>query len=86
MGTPSVVDVALPRSVLVHRFDAPEGSILLLHNLSGRSVTIDLSGVDLGPDPSEVLADADYAPIGETVDEVELGGWGYRWIRVRRGF
>ena len=63
----------LPRPVLVHRFDAPEGSILLLHNLSGRSVTIDLSGVDLGPDPSEVLADADYAPIGETVDQLEPG-------------
>ena len=32
-----VLDIPLPRSVLVHRFDAPEGSILLLHNLADRA-------------------------------------------------
>ena len=37
VGTCTVLDVPLPRSVLVHRFDAPEGSILLLHNLADRA-------------------------------------------------
>jgi maltose alpha-D-glucosyltransferase / alpha-amylase len=86
VGTPTVVDVALPRSVLVHRFDAPEGSILLLHNLSNRPVRFDLSTVDVGPDASEVFADGDYPPIDQAVDKVDLHGYGYRWIRVRRGF
>ena len=33
VGRPLVVlDAPLPRSVLAHRFDAPEGAMLLLHN------------------------------------------------------
>ena len=32
-GQCTVVEAALPRPVLAHRMDAPEGSILLLHNL-----------------------------------------------------
>ena len=36
IGECTVLDLPLPRSVLAHRFDAPEGSILLLHNLSTR--------------------------------------------------
>ena len=48
-GTCSVVDAPLPRSVLAHRFDAPAGSILLLHNLADTAVTVDigpLSGIE----------------------------------------
>ena len=41
-GTCSVIDAALPRSVLAHRFDAPAGSILLLHNLADTTVTVDI--------------------------------------------
>jgi maltose alpha-D-glucosyltransferase/alpha-amylase len=85
VGSPSVINLPAPRSVLLHRFDAPEGSIVLLHNLSGQPVRVDLSSVDLGPDPSEVFADADYDPIEVAADKVELRGWGYRWVRVRRG-
>jgi maltose alpha-D-glucosyltransferase/alpha-amylase len=85
VGTPGVIDIALPRSVLLHRFDAPEGSILLLHNLSGQAVTVDLSPVDFGPDPSEVFADADYMAIDADLAKTELHAWGYRWVRLRRG-
>lgn len=60
VGTPTVLDLPGRRSVLVHRFDAWKGSILLLHNLSGRRVTCDRSSLDLGPDPSELLPDAPY--------------------------
>jgi maltose alpha-D-glucosyltransferase / alpha-amylase len=37
-----VIDAPLPRAVLAHRFDAPAGSILLLHNLADTTVTVDI--------------------------------------------
>ncbi|PZS36889.1 MAG: trehalose synthase [Pseudonocardiales bacterium] len=82
VGTHSVVDVPLPRSVLVHRFDAPEGSILLLHNLADRVVTVDLSDVDTGPSAYEVFADSEYGPLDKRPTGLRLNGWGYRWIRL----
>ncbi|MFL6099763.1 MAG: alpha-amylase family glycosyl hydrolase, partial [Actinomycetales bacterium] len=85
VGEPSVVDIPLPRSVLVHRFEAPEGAILLLHNLSPEAVSVDLSPVALSEEPVEVFADTDYGPLTRRLGEVSLSGWGYRWIRTRRG-
>jgi maltose alpha-D-glucosyltransferase / alpha-amylase len=85
VGTPAVLDLPLPRSVLVHRFDAPEGAVLLLHNLADRAVTIDLSAVDAGPQTYEVFSDAAYEPLRRDVSAVPLNGWGYRWLRLRRG-
>lgn len=46
VGTYTVIDVPLPISVLVHRFDAPEGSVLLLHNLADEPVTVDIGKLD----------------------------------------
>ena len=85
VGTPHVVDLALARSVLVHRFDAPEGSILLLHNLADVAVVLDLSPIDLPHSAYQVFGDADYEPIASNKSELKLGGWGYCWIRLRRG-
>jgi maltose alpha-D-glucosyltransferase / alpha-amylase len=86
VGTPTVLDIAGPRSVLVHRFDAPEGAILLLHNLSDRAATIDLTPVDLKPDPVQVFGDDAYEPLtSSNASTVRLNGYGYRWIRLRRG-
>jgi maltose alpha-D-glucosyltransferase/alpha-amylase len=85
VGTPEVVDVPVPRSVLVHRFDAPEGAILLLHNLADSPVSLDLSSVDLGQDPHEVFADSEYPPVTGARSQVALGAYGYRWLRLRRG-
>ncbi|HEV2888330.1 MAG TPA: alpha-amylase family protein [Jatrophihabitans sp.] len=88
VGQVSVIDRPLPRSVLAHRFDAPEGAILLVHNLAGTPVTLDLSGVDLGKSakaPYEVFADGRYEPPAKNLAQLELNGWGYRWIRLRRG-
>jgi maltose alpha-D-glucosyltransferase / alpha-amylase len=69
----------------VHRFDAPEGSIVLLHNLAAEPVTVDLTPTDLGKNPDEVFADSRYEPLARRVGELALSGWGYRWIRTRRG-
>jgi maltose alpha-D-glucosyltransferase/alpha-amylase len=85
VGEPTVLDLPLPRSVLVHRFDAPEGTILLLHNLADVAVTVDLRSVAGSEPPSEVFADADYGPLATKLTELDLHGWGYRWIRLRRG-
>ncbi|MDQ1716725.1 MAG: maltose alpha-D-glucosyltransferase / alpha-amylase, partial [Pseudonocardiales bacterium] len=65
--------------------DAPEGTILLLHNLADVAVTVDLRSVAVSEAPSEVLADADYGPLATKLTELDLHGWGYRWIRLRRG-
>jgi len=85
VGEPAVIDIPLPRSVLMHRFDAPEGSIVLLHNLAGEPVTVDVTPADLGREAYEVFADTAYSPLDRQVGELALSGWGYRWIRVRRG-
>jgi maltose alpha-D-glucosyltransferase / alpha-amylase len=85
VGTPAVLDLPVPRSVLVHRFDAPQGSIVFLHNLADRPATVDLSTVGAGPESYEVFADAAYEPLGRRWSAVALNGWGYRWLRLRRG-
>lgn len=84
VGELGVIDRPLPRSVLAHRFDAPEGAILLLHNLADTPVTLDLSGLDAGKRPYEVFADGQYEPPAKNLGRLELNGWGYRWIRLRR--
>ncbi len=86
VGTYTVIDVPLPISVLVHRFDAPEGSVLLLHNLADEPVTVDIGKLDDVPDkPWEVFSDGPYDPPTVRLRALELRGWGYRWIRLRRG-
>jgi maltose alpha-D-glucosyltransferase/alpha-amylase len=85
VGQPAVLDVPLPRSVLAHRFDAPEGSLVFLHNLDDRAVTVDLGPLEgLDGVPADVFTDGDYPPLTRRLSGVELHGWGYRWIRLRR--
>ena len=84
-GGCAVVDVPLPRSVLAHRFDAPSGSILLLHNLDDTSVTLDLSSAaTAGDDPYDLLFDGPYDAPEPDLTGVQLRGFGYRWIRLAR--
>jgi maltose alpha-D-glucosyltransferase / alpha-amylase len=84
VGTCQAVDVVAPPSVLVHRFDAPEGSILLLHNLDDVDVVVDVGKQDgMTGRPVEVFADREYTPPTRRLTAVELGGYGYRWIRLR---
>jgi maltose alpha-D-glucosyltransferase/alpha-amylase len=84
VGTCSVVDVELPPSVLVHRFEAPEGELLLLHNLAGQDVVVDLNGaVQVDGKPVEVFANAPYPAPTRRLTGLELTGYGYRWLRLR---
>ena len=85
-GVPTVLDLPLPRSVFAHRFDTPAGSVLLLHNLADRPVTVDLTSLKLGTGAYQVFADSDYDPLPSRITELPLNGCGYRWLRLRGGF
>ena len=80
-----IVDLPLLRHVLAHRFDAPAGSILLLHNLADTPVVIDI-GLQKGMDgpPYDLLVDGPYDAPTRRLDQLRLNGWGYRWIRLAR--
>jgi maltose alpha-D-glucosyltransferase/alpha-amylase len=83
MGSVEVVDVPLPRSVLAHRFDSDDGSILLLHNLADRAATVDLGRFDgMQGKPWDVFADDRYDAPTVRLTGLRLNGWGYRWIRL----
>ena len=86
-GTLTVLDLPLPPAVLVHRFDATEGTLLVLHNLDDQPVT-----VDIGPQqgivvqhPREVFGDDAYPAPTRALTGLRLNPYGYRWIRLRRG-
>ena len=84
-GSCAVVDVPLPRSVLAHRFDAPSGAMLMLHNLADEAVTLDI-GVLPGMvgAPYDLLVDGPYPAPAEDLRRLALNGFGYRWIRLAR--
>jgi maltose alpha-D-glucosyltransferase/alpha-amylase len=70
-------------AVLAHRYAGPSGEMLFLHNLDGEPASVDLGGqVSAGDDPVEVFSDQDY---GGALDlgDLRVGGFGYRWFRMR---
>lgn len=83
-GTCQVVHVPAPQSVLIHRFDNPQGAVLLLHNLANVQVTVDVGKDQAGPArPWEMFADNEYPRPTRALTGIELQGWGYRWFRLR---
>ena len=52
----------LPRSVLAHRFDAPAGSTLLLHNLADTAVTVDIGAQGTPGKPYDLFVDSGMRP------------------------
>jgi maltose alpha-D-glucosyltransferase/alpha-amylase len=73
------------RAVLALLREAPSGTMLAVTNLSDQTFTVDLDrrGVEQGA-PIEVYADRDYPPISDDLDGIEIGPFGYRWIRLSR--
>jgi maltose alpha-D-glucosyltransferase / alpha-amylase len=83
-GTCTPLDRELPPAVLAHRADDYTGSMLFLHNLDEEPVRLDLH--DLYREakyPNQVFGDRDYPDVGE-LDALDIGPYGYRWIRLRR--
>jgi maltose alpha-D-glucosyltransferase/alpha-amylase len=87
-GRLTVLDQELPPAVLAHRFDAESGTLLLLHNLDVHPVSVDIGPQpDVGVQtPREMFADQDYPAPTRSLSGLSLGGYGYRWIRLRRGW
>jgi maltose alpha-D-glucosyltransferase/alpha-amylase len=83
-GSCTHVDVPAPPGVLVHRADDSTGTMLFVHNLGPDDGTVDLSSLyPEAESPNDVLADREYADLGK-FREIEVAGYGYRWIRLRR--
>jgi len=84
-GSCSHVDVPAPPGVLVHRADDTNGTMLFLHNLGDQDVTVDVSSLDgIAESPTEMFADHPYGDID--LAKLTIGGYGYRWICLRREF
>jgi maltose alpha-D-glucosyltransferase/alpha-amylase len=57
--------------------------MLFLHNLGDHDATADVSSVDdIAKSPTEMLADRNYGDID--LAKLTVGGYGYRWICLRR--
>jgi maltose alpha-D-glucosyltransferase / alpha-amylase len=83
VGTCAYVDTG-HRAVLALVREAPSGAMLAVTNLADDPVSV---GVDPQTthdgDPIDVFTDQDYPPIKDLSD-IEIGPYGYRWIRLRR--
>jgi maltose alpha-D-glucosyltransferase/alpha-amylase len=69
--------------VLVHRADAPSGSVMFVHNLADQPAHIYLPEQrDENNELIEVFSDREYDDID--LRDLKIDGYGYRWIRLRR--
>jgi maltose alpha-D-glucosyltransferase/alpha-amylase len=83
-GRCSYVDTG-NRAVIALVHDAPSGAMLAVINLADEPSTIDLGPQDVQEgDPIDVLSDSDYPAPGPDLDNIDIGPYGYRWIRLRR--
>jgi maltose alpha-D-glucosyltransferase / alpha-amylase len=79
-GEHEVIHVESPQ-VVAHRAFTPRGSVLFVHNLGDRPVTVRLSHV--GSDAEQLVDlfdDQDYGPVD--LERVDIDAYGYRWIRL----
>jgi maltose alpha-D-glucosyltransferase/alpha-amylase len=82
-GEHTMFDVDPPH-VLVHRATGDNGAMLFLHNLADVPCTIKVGLREEWPArPLSVVTDSPY-PKEIDLDAIELTGYGYRWIRLRR--
>jgi len=74
-----------PAQVLVTRFEASNGTMLFLHNLSDRPLTVDV-GRQPGQeqDPVEIFSDHPYDDPAADLRGLDLNPYGYRWMRLAR--
>ena len=84
-GTSQLVESRAP-SLFVHRCDWQESTVIAAHNLGPSRATLTLDGELLGD-----LAAIDDLLGGRTLEQrgdgslrIALGGYGYRWLRLRR--
>jgi maltose alpha-D-glucosyltransferase / alpha-amylase len=62
-------------------YEAPEATLLVVHNLSDEEVSVKLFPEFVPKKLSDIFYDSEYE--GETsLDDLKLNGYGYRWIQV----
>ena len=72
-----------PEHVLAHRAEAASGSVLFVHNLADRPAQVRLpEQPDEDGQPVEVFSDREYPD--PDLRRLDVDGYGYRWIRLRR--
>jgi len=79
-GRCTTIDVG-HRSVLALRYEAPTGTMLAIVNLDSTKHAVDASETATGH-AVEVFADRAYARPGDDLRELEVGAYGFRWIRL----
>jgi maltose alpha-D-glucosyltransferase/alpha-amylase len=73
-----------PDHVLVHRASGRLGSTLFVHNLADEACALKLGAYrDPEQRPLNFIADSDYG-WDVDLDSLDVAGYGYRWIRLRR--
>jgi maltose alpha-D-glucosyltransferase/alpha-amylase len=83
-GDHEIIDAG-PDSVLVHRAAGRAGTTLFVHNLANEPCRLKLGDLhDPDQAPLSFVADSDYGTDVE-LDALDVAGYGYRWIRLRRG-
>jgi maltose alpha-D-glucosyltransferase/alpha-amylase len=70
------------REVLALRYDWRNNSMVVLHNLSAKPVTVRLRARDAGADKLVSLLTEDHSSARRGRHEIELDAYGYRWYRV----
>ena len=72
------------QGVLAHRTTWDDGSVVAVHNATAEPVTVPLTLDDLEPGTVllDLLAEGSVEPDEQGTVEVDLGAYGYRWLRV----
>jgi maltose alpha-D-glucosyltransferase/alpha-amylase len=70
--------------VLGLRFEGSRGAVVALSNLADAACVVDLTVCFDGEASRvlEVFADQHYGTTPHKLDALDLGGWGYRWLRI----
>jgi maltose alpha-D-glucosyltransferase/alpha-amylase len=72
-----------PKHVFAHRVQAPNGVVVFVHNLADQPARVCLpEQPDEDNQPVEVFSDREYDD--PDLRDLEVDGYGYRWIRLRR--
>jgi maltose alpha-D-glucosyltransferase/alpha-amylase len=66
---------------LLHGEESADRQILMVNNLAADDVTVRLPAGLLAEGAVDLLADSDYDPVDGSHDDLELRGYGYRWLR-----
>ena len=86
-GSSTLIETAAP-AIFAHRCDWEGSTVAAAHNLSGTKVraTLDLGvGEDEQVEVDDLLEEREHRLSKDGTLDIELDGYGYLWLRVRRG-